>query len=54
MEKFEPYHFYEEDWDSYDQLLDSLEWNVPDRFNLAEYLCDRWAEETPDRVALYI
>ncbi|MFC7227152.1 AMP-binding protein [Salinirubellus salinus] len=46
------YHFYEREWDSYDELLDWFEWEVPDRFNAAAYCCDRWADETPDAVAI--
>jgi acetyl-CoA synthetase len=54
MNDLETYHFYEQDWDSYGQLREQFEWNVPDTFNLVTYLCDRWAEETPDKVALYV
>lgn len=46
------YHFHEEDWDSYEDLYRSFSWEVPDSFNLARYLCDRWADDE-GRVALY-
>jgi len=46
------YHFYEDDWDSYEQLHEAFEWDVPDRFNMATYLCDRWADDK-SRVALF-
>lgn len=46
------YHFYEDDWDSYEQLREAFEWDVPDRFNMATYLCDRWADDK-SRVALF-
>ena len=52
--KLETYHFHEQDWDSYEQLVDSFEWEIPEEFNVATYICDRWAEAEPDRVALHI
>lgn len=54
VDRLDAYHFYEEEWDGYEQLLESFEWEVPEEFNLVEYVCDRWAEETPDAVALYV
>lgn len=48
----EAYTFYQEQWDSYEQLVASFEHEVPDQFNLATYLCDRWAEDK-GRVALF-
>lgn len=54
MERLQAYHFYEEEWDSYGHLCESFDWEVPDEFNLAEYVCDRWAETGSDRVALYV
>jgi acetyl-CoA synthetase len=47
------YRFYEEEWDGYEDLYDSFEWEMPETFNMARYTCDRWAEAAPDRVALY-
>jgi acetyl-CoA synthetase len=52
--KLDAYHLHERDWESYEELMDSFEWEVPDEFNVATYICDRWAEADPDRVALYI
>lgn len=52
--KLQAYHLYEQDWDSYEELTSSFEWDVPDEFNVVSYICDRWAEEYPDRVALHI
>ncbi|WP_254544760.1 acyl-CoA synthetase [Halomarina pelagica] len=51
--RIDAYHFYEREWDSYDELLDAFEWEVPASFNMATYVCDRWATEDGDRVALY-
>jgi acetyl-CoA synthetase len=50
--RIDAYHFYEDDWDSYDQLHDEFEWEVPSEFNMATYVCDRWASEKR-RVALF-
>ncbi|MFT4950185.1 MAG: acetyl-CoA synthetase, partial [Natronomonas sp.] len=43
-ERLDAYHFYEQDWDSYEQLRETFEWETPERFNIAAYTCDRWAE----------
>ncbi|WP_254545793.1 acyl-CoA synthetase [Halomarina pelagica] len=50
--RLDTYWFHERDWDDYDHLLSAFEWEVPERFNMAAYVCDRWADD-PDRVALY-
>jgi acetyl-CoA synthetase len=50
--RLDAYHFYEQEWESYEQLYESFEWEVPERFNTAAYICDRWASDA-DRVALY-
>lgn len=39
------YQFYETEYESYDALLKEFEWEVPEKFNMASYLCDRWADE---------
>jgi acetyl-CoA synthetase len=52
-ERLDAYHFYEADWDSYEALREAFEWAVPERFNMAVYCCDRWAETDDERVALY-
>jgi acetyl-CoA synthetase len=52
--KLEAYHLYEQGWESYEELTDSFEWQVPETFNVASYTCDRWAEGYPDRTALRI
>jgi len=44
VERLDRYHFYERSWDSYEHLYESFEWTAPDRFNIADYACDRWAE----------
>jgi acetyl-CoA synthetase len=50
----ETYHFHEQGWEEYDELVDAFEWEIPSKFNVATYVCDRWANEYPDRVALRI
>lgn len=37
--------------DGYDDLREAFEWYVPDRLNIAEYVCDAWADG--DTVAVY-
>ena len=49
----EAYRFYEHDWESYDEVYEAFEWEVPDRFNMAAYVCDRWADAEPDRTAVH-
>jgi acetyl-CoA synthetase len=44
-DRLDAYHFYEEEWDDYEQLCEAFEWEVPETFNMATYACDRWAEE---------
>lgn len=52
-ERLDPYHFYETDWESYEQLQQEFAFEIPDSFNMATYTCDRWTEEG-DREALFI
>ncbi|MEO0372235.1 MAG: AMP-binding protein, partial [Pseudomonadota bacterium] len=37
---------------SYDALCEGFDWAIPDRLNMAVQVCDAWAEEAPDRVAI--
>lgn len=46
------YRFHEREWEGDEELREAFEWTVPGRFNVAGYVCDRWAEADPDRVAL--
>lgn len=52
VQRLEAYHFYEQEWESYKQLRESFEWEIPEQFNVAEYVCDRWADDK-GRVALF-
>ncbi|MFT4882791.1 MAG: acetyl-CoA synthetase [Natronomonas sp.] len=47
------YRFYERDWEGYEELYQSFEWEVPDQFNMATYVCDRWADADPKRTAIF-
>ncbi|WP_255195735.1 acyl-CoA synthetase [Halorarius litoreus] len=51
-ERLDAYHFYEQECGSYDDLCATFEWEVPERFNMAAYVCDRWADDE-ERVALH-
>ncbi|MFC7157679.1 acyl-CoA synthetase [Halomarina halobia] len=50
--RLDAYHFHERKWDSYENLMSEFEWEVPNEFNIADYVCDRWADD-PGRVALF-
>jgi acetyl-CoA synthetase len=50
--RLDTYHFYELGWDDYDSLVGAFEWEIPETFNIARYICERWADD-PDLVAVY-
>ena len=50
--RLDAYRFYEREWEDYDHLHDEFEWEVPSNFNMAGYLCDRWADDE-GRTALF-
>ena len=37
---------------SYDALCDAFDWALPERLNMAVQVCDSWADEAPERVAI--
>jgi acetyl-CoA synthetase len=39
--------------DSYASLYRDFRWNLPQRFNIGVAVCDRWAAQEPDRIALF-
>jgi len=51
-QRLDAYHFYEVEYETYDALTEAFEWEVPERFNIATYVCDRWADGS-GRPALY-
>ena len=38
--------------DRYDELHAGFRWQVPERFNIAEVCCTRWARKTPEAIAI--
>ena len=38
--------------DRYDELHAGFRWQVPERFNIAEVCCTRWARQTPEAIAI--
>jgi acetyl-CoA synthetase len=38
--------------DSYEGLSHAFRWQVPDRYNIGVDVCDRWAAQEPERIAL--
>ncbi|MEK9542021.1 MAG: AMP-binding protein, partial [Luminiphilus sp.] len=36
---------------SYEEIYDKFRWQIPDYFNIADAVCDRWAQD-PTRVAI--
>ena len=36
---------------TYDEVYNSFSWNIPERYNIANDVCDQWAND-PGRVAL--
>ncbi len=37
---------------SYDELVRRFRWDIPERFNIAHFACERWAARQPGRVAI--
>lgn len=37
---------------TYEQVVSGFKWQIPDRFNIAQAVCTRWALEDPDRLAI--
>ncbi|MFC3695162.1 AMP-binding protein [Chenggangzhangella methanolivorans] len=38
--------------DAFGRLRGAFRWEIPEKFNIAEAICDRWAEPEPDRIAI--
>ena len=43
--RLDAYHFHEREWDDYDDLKASFEWEIPETFNMATYACPHCGEE---------
>jgi acetyl-CoA synthetase len=52
IEQLEAYRFHKQEWDSWAALEQAFEWEVPEEFNIASYVCDRWGDHR-GRVALF-
>jgi acetyl-CoA synthetase len=39
--------------DNYPDLYKNFEWKIPEFYNIGQDVCDKWAEQDPDRIALY-
>ncbi|WP_336022869.1 acyl-CoA synthetase [Halobellus salinisoli] len=50
--ELEKYYFHQQGFETLEEINEWFSWEVPERFNIAEYTCERWAEEDPDRIAL--
>ncbi|MDE2792595.1 MAG: AMP-binding protein [Paracoccaceae bacterium] len=37
---------------SFESLASGFRWRIPDRYNIARDVCDRWARDEPDRTAI--
>lgn len=53
-DRLENYYFHEQGFDTLAEAEAWFEWEIPETFNIAHYVCDRWAEAKKDDVALYI
>ncbi len=38
--------------ETYDAMYRDFRWIIPDRYNMAADVCDRWADQAPDRLAI--
>ncbi|MTI16060.1 AMP-dependent synthetase [Rhodobacteraceae bacterium RKSG542] len=38
--------------DSYEEICEAFEWQIPEHFNIGTDICDKWADIEPDREAL--
>ncbi len=52
--RLESYYFHQHDFETRAGLREWFSWEVPQQFNIAEYVCDRWADENKNKVALYV
>jgi acetyl-CoA synthetase len=52
IERLDRYHFYEREFEDYDELRDWFEWEIPEHFSIPTATCERWAEEDPEATAV--
>ncbi|MFC6723646.1 acyl-CoA synthetase [Halobium palmae] len=53
-DRLENYYFHEQGFETLEEAEQWFEWEVPEAFNIARYVCDRWAETKKNAVALYV
>ncbi|MBP2249998.1 acetyl-CoA synthetase [Halarchaeum solikamskense] len=54
IDRLENYYFHEQGFDTIEEAREWFEWEIPETFNIAHYVCDRWAAAKKNGVALYI
>lgn len=54
IDRLESYYFHEQGFNTIEEAREWFEWEIPETFNIAHYVCDRWAETRKNGVALYI
>ena len=37
---------------TYTELYDTFQWDIPERYNIGVDICDKWAGQDPDRLAI--
>jgi len=42
--KLPAYHLYDSDWESFEEIREAFEWEIPQSFNIATYISERWAD----------
>ena len=40
--------------ESYDELVERFRWDIPEFYNIGVDVCDRWADDEPDRLAIIL
>ncbi len=46
------YYFHEKNWESWEQLCKAFKWEIPERFNIANFVCSRWANNK-SKIAIF-
>lgn len=49
----EAYQIHKDNWTSYEEQHGTFDFQIPPEFNMVDYVCDRWADDSERRVALY-
>ncbi|MDJ1434405.1 AMP-binding protein [Halostagnicola sp. A-GB9-2] len=54
IDRLENYYFHEQGFETIEEANAWFEWEIPETFNIAHYVCDRWAATKGNDVALHI